>query len=244
MKDFGLSFLLINFTSSSMDSKDSESSTQTPPGETKENLLAHVVECVQLKIFSLHLSPGTWYDPKTNQYHEPGGPIGRRGPSGPGIPDELPPWVYTKPSCALLSFTLDGDIKEKFEELKSAVLKLAKVDHIQIKSIPSHPPEEVRITPKDEHKEDIEKFQKEEAERLEKIDSLVHQLEELGCYCDELGVPRHSPKEEWFNIHKTPVYKGMTIQVFADGSTALYKALDEKGLIEAAVPEWYKTGNF
>jgi hypothetical protein len=197
--------------------------------------------------FSWH--PGCIFEGISSSTGKPKYMRGCVGRIGPGMSTEdIKKQVWEKPNVpSSLVFTInfknqtDGDLYRKI----SGVLKeMENTDQIEVTC---SAPRKVRdkIGVKDEYKEKSEEANNKNKEINEKLMSLVGQLEELGCTCDDLGSPKYEKiLDEWFDWNEYENAKLASINICCHNETQFYGFMQENGIFEKYFPEWYAKGNF
>jgi hypothetical protein len=202
--------------------------------------VASLVELVSRGAVSLTLHPGcAWQGPKKYIC----GPVSRH--------NKQDPWEYKKPTAGTLSFTVvcRGDViagLETYRQLVTAVELIQVWDDVEILSRADPTPERRVRELRREHVDAAAAFDRESEEIRERIDGLLDQVIALGGSVGEIGYPEREHPEHWYHERIEPVkYDGANVNINCDQNhSSLFPALDRANLIDPAVPQWFKDGNF
>lgn len=87
------------------------------------------------------------------------------------------------------------------------------------------------IEPKEEYKRQIEEINESNKLIKEKFNKLVKQLEELGCYCDDLLPTYKKIPNDWYHIHEYIDISNCYIGIYYHQNTKFYEFIKSAGLI-------------
>ena len=173
------------------------------------------------------------------------GAIGSKGPSCSEQPKEITPITKVPSSIKMsISFKNKND-STLYETILNIVRDLQKSgDQIEINHTqPRLRRDKVKI--KDKFHDEYEKMEERNSSIRQKFIALCTQLEELGCFVDDLGQPKYERvPENWYEINEYTDYSCCSIGVCCHDDTIFYKYLKEKGLLDKYFPEWYKNRQF
>ncbi|HSW76398.1 MAG TPA: hypothetical protein VLG50_05110 [Candidatus Saccharimonadales bacterium] len=85
---------------------------------------------------------------------------------------------------------------------------------------------------KDEYKNEINKLNQKNEDIKTKFNHLVKQLENLGCYCDDLEPKYESIPDEWYNYHTYYDLTRANIRIYYHQHSTFYEYLNSKGLFD------------
>lgn len=205
--------------------------------------------------FSWH--PGCGYNGNGDYFV---GPVGRTGPcdcsdcscfkSGTGACGPSPTGAVGRsqtkpfeeiPSAVSLTISLKENDPDLFRSFERLIDDLAQDKELKIMRRPRVRFIIDRTLPKEEHLMKIEKITKANATKEQMIGNLIAQLEVLGCDCDDICYGRaleEIPKEYYYNEGHDDYTD--SLEICCHSGTALYRFLNEKGLLKKYYPEWYR----
>lgn len=181
----------------------------------------------------LSWNPGCTFDGKT--YYPPIGPMGMtENFIKSNIPTEI-----TAPLEFHISLRNNENV-DLYQRIKAIIFDINKTDQISITvKVPQLIKNKLDI--KDIYKEQVEKSINDNEIVKEKCLILINQLNELGCYTEDIEYPIFKTiPNEWYNWHEYIDYTKAVISVKCHNKTQFYIFLKEHGLLDKYIPEWYK----
>jgi hypothetical protein len=165
---------------------------------------------------------------------------GANSPTGAVARSEKKPFDEI-PSAVLLGISLKENDPDLFRSFDRLIDELAQDKELKILQRPRVRFIIDRTLPKEEHLMKIEKIKKANETKSQMINNLIAQLEVLGCDCDDLdlhGTLEEIPREYYYNEGHDDYTN--QLQICCHSGTALYRFLNEHGLLKKYYPEWYR----